>query len=249
MIELKTPREIEKIRVSARTVAECHEIVKGMIAPGMTTRKIDKEVEKYIRDKGGRPSFLGYRDFPATICASINDAVVHGIPNDTPLQEGDVVSIDIGVYKDGFHGDAARTYGVGKIADDVAKLLQVTEEALMAAVDQVRPGNTLLDIARTIQGYGDKHGYGVVREYVGHGIGRKLHEEPQVPNYVNPFIEKVVFQPGLVLAIEPMFNLGTEKVKTLSDQWTVVTVDGKASAHFEHDVAVTEDGPYLLSVL
>jgi methionyl aminopeptidase len=248
MIDLKSPADLEKMRHSNRLVARVHERLKERIVPGVCTVELDQLAEEMIQQAGGRPAFKNYQGFPASICVSINEQVVHGIPNNRALKEGDILSLDIGVQLNGFFGDMAVTLPVGKVSDRAKRLLRDTRDALMAAIDQMREGNRLFDISKAIQEYGESRDYGIVKKFVGHGIGRSLHEPPQVPNYVcggtNPRLCA-----GMVLAIEPMFNCGTGDVKVLDDQWTVVTADGELSAHFEHSVAITADGPEILTVL
>jgi methionyl aminopeptidase len=246
MIAIKRPEELERMRESARIVAEALELAGGLVAPGVSTREIDRGIEELLRSWGATPSFLGYHGYPAASCISVNEQVVHGIPGDRRLQVGDIVSIDVGALKGGFHGDGARTFPVGEITEEARTLLRVTEEALMAGIEAIRPNRRLGAISHAIQSYAEARGFSVVRDLVGHGIGRKLHEEPQVPNFGSAD-SGVLLREGMVLAIEPMINLGGWEVYTLEDQWTVVTRDGKLSAHFEHTVAVAADGPEILS--
>lgn len=248
MIVLKSNAEIEKMRRSNQVVAEVMKALAEMTRPGVTTKDLDRVAEELIRKSGGVPAFLGYRGFPGTLCTSINEEVVHGIPSTKRvLKEGDVVSIDCGVVLDGFYGDHAITFAVGKIAPRTQRLLQITEEALMRGIAQMVVGNRLGDVGAAVQSHVEAEGFGVVRDYVGHGVGRNLHEEPQVPNYGQAGTG-LRLKVGMVLAIEPMVNEGTADVKLLSDDWTVVTADGKPSAHFEHSVAITENGPDILSL-
>jgi methionyl aminopeptidase len=241
------PQEIEGIRHSAQIVGKCLLMLAGEVKPGVSTLDLDRLVEKMIRDEGGTPAFKGYRGFPASICASINEEVVHGIPSkDRILKEGDIVSLDIGVQKKGFYGDAARTYPVGEVSPLATKLMAATQRALEMGIEQARPGNRVSDISAAIERVVTENGFRVVRALVGHGIGRELHEEPQVPNYGRPG-EGPKLTEGMVLAIEPMVNAGTADVLTLSDQWTVVTADRKLSAHFEHTIAIGAQGPRILS--
>jgi len=246
MITLKSKREIEVMRVASRIVTETLEELRAACKPGVTTRELDRISEESTRRHGAQPAFKGYRGFPRALCASINQEVVHGIPGERELKDGDIVGLDFGVIVDGYYGDAAITVPIGQVAPEVTQLLQVTEECLYRGIEQMLPGNHLADIGQAIQEHAESHGYSVVKEFGGHGIGRRLHEDPMVLNYVvdGPGIK---LRPGLVLAIEPMINLGTDFVKILRDGWTVVTVDGKPSAHFEHTVAVTDDGPDILS--
>lgn len=238
----KTSEDFAKMMVAGRCVAAVHEAVRAAVGPGVTTKELDVVAADVTRDHGCRPSFLGYHGFPATICASPNSAIVHGIPDDYTLREGDVISIDSGAIFEGWHGDAAFTVGVGAIPDSVQKLLDVTEEALWKGLRQARVGKRLGDVGYAIQDAAEPFGYGVVREYVGHGIGRQMHEAPNVPNYGTPG-RGLKIKKGMALAIEPMFNLGGPETAVLDDEWTVVTADGSISAHFEHTVLITDDGP------
>lgn len=248
MIVLKSKAEVEKMRRANQVVVEVMKTLGAMIRPGVTTQDLDRVAEDLIRKQGGVPAFKGYRGFPATLCTSINDEVVHGIPSGKRiLNEGDVVSVDCGVVLDGFYGDHAITFAVGQIAPRTQRLLEITQEALMKGIEKMAVGNRLGDVGAAVQSHVESEGFGVVRDYVGHGIGRNLHEEPQVPNYGEPG-SGLRLKAGMVLAIEPMINEGTGAVKLLSDDWTVVTADGKASAHFEHSVAITENGPDILSL-
>jgi methionyl aminopeptidase len=239
--------EIEKIRASAQLVAMTLEELGRAVRPGVTTAELDRLAETFIRDHGGRPAFKGYRGFPASICPSVNEEVVHGIPGGRTLQEGDLVGVDVGVEKDGFYGDAASTFGVGTVSDEARKLMEVTRESLMQGIAQARAGNRVGDISSAVQRTVEAHGFSVVRALVGHGIGREMHEEPAVPNFGPPGRGPRLMT-GLVLAIEPMVNIGGHEVVTRSDGWTVATKDGTLSAHFEHTVAVGPDGPEILSV-
>jgi methionyl aminopeptidase len=216
------------------------------IRPGITTLYLDNLAETYIRDHQAVPGFLGLYDFPNSLCISVNEQVVHGIPNKKPLLEGDIISVDCGVLKDGYYGDHAYTFAIGEVAPEVQQLLEVTKESLFLGIEQMVPGNRIGDISFAIQRHTEKHGYGVVRELVGHGLGKEMHESPEVPNYGKRGRGPVI-KNGLVLAVEPMINLGTRKVKQLSDGWTIVTADGKPSAHFEHNVAVVDGKPEILS--
>lgn len=247
MIKLKSPTEVEEIRRSAGLVADTLEYLRPHVQPGVTTRELDRLAEAFIRQAGGVPSFLGYRGYKYSICASVNDEVVHGLPGPRALKEGDVISIDVGVYRNGFHGDAARTFPVGPIRLDAQKLLDVTRESLMRGVAQVKSGARLGDVSAAIQAHAEHHGFSVVRSLVGHGIGRDLHEDPQIPNFGRAGVG-VVLKTGMVLAIEPMVNAGGWEVETLEDGWTVVSADSSLAAHFEHTVAVTEEGPDILSL-
>ena len=246
MIIYKTPAEIEIMREAAQIVSRTLWLIASEIRPGVTPLYLDKIAEEYIRSQNAIPGFLGLYDFPNTLCISINEQVVHGIPTDRVLKEGDIISVDCGALYEGFYGDHAYTFEVGEVAPNIKKLLEVTKECLYLGVAQTKAGNRIEDIGFAIQQHAEKHGYGVVRELVGHGIGRTMHEDPQVPNYGRRGRGKKI-QEGIVLAIEPMINLGTANVKTLEDEWTIVTADGRPSAHFEHDVAVVNGKPEVLS--
>lgn len=248
MIPLKTPDEIDAIGRAGEIIGRLFEVLPEHIRPGTTTAAIDRFVEDYIRShKGAVPAFKGLYGFPASACISVNEEVVHGIPTvRRVLEEGDLVSVDVGVKLDGWYADAARTFGVAEIDDDARRLLEVTEQALHDGIAQAVPGNRLGDIGHAIQTTAETAGYGVVRDLVGHGVGRAPHEEPQVPNWGRPG-RGLRLTPGLVLAIEPMINEGTPEVRTLADRWTVVTLDRKRSAHFEHTVAICETGPRILT--
>jgi len=247
MINLRTKEEIEKLRRSNRLVAQALLKVREAIRPGVTTAELDRIAEETIRKGGGRPAFKGYRGYPANLCVSVNEEVVHGIPGPRRLQEGDIVSLDLGVLMDGYYGDAAITVPVGKISEEAQKLIKVTEEALHKGIEKARVGNRLYDISHAIQSWVESFGFSVVRDFVGHGIGRQLHEEPQVPNF-GPPNQGPRLMVGMVLAIEPMVNAGGWQVKVREDGWTVVTADGSLSAHFEHTIAITEEGPDILSL-
>lgn len=247
MIILKSPSEIEKMRRAGRIVADTREKVVAAIRPGVTTAHLDAIAEERIREAGAVPNFKGYRGFPATICASINEQVVHGIPGKRVLKEGDLVSLDFGAIWEGWHADSAITVPCGEPpSGEAEKLVRVTEESLEAAISQVGEGNRLSDIGHAVQQVVEGAGFSVVREYVGHGIGQSLHEDPQIPNYGDPG-RGPELRPGVVLAIEPMVNLGGWETRVLEDGWTVVTADGGLSAHFEHTVALTEAGPEVLT--
>ncbi len=247
MIVLKSDREIRLMRQAGRLVAQAHEVVREMLRPGITTAEIDRRVEAFIRAHDAIPSFKGYRGFPASTCISVNEELVHGIPGPRRLEAGDIVSVDIGVIYRGYHGDSAWTYAVGTVSPEVRRLLETTERALMAGIEQARVGKRLGDIGYAIQRVVESAGYAVIRDYVGHGIGREMHEPPQVPNFGEPG-KGIRLRPGMTLAIEPMVSAGDWRTKVLSDNWTVVTADGSLTAHFEHTVAVTEDGPYILTL-
>jgi len=247
MINLKSPREIERMKGASRIVAEILLELRQIVRDGMTTAEIDRLAEDMTRKRNAVPAFKGYRGFPASICISINEEVVHGIPSTKrTLKNGDVVGLDFGVVYDGFFGDSAVTVAIGEIRPEVQNLLTVTERALYAAIEASVPGNYISDVSAAVQRVADEHHFGIVREFCGHGIGRALHEDPPVLNYVQSGKGPKV-KPGLVIAIEPMINLGTEKVKVLEDGWTVVTLDGRPSAHFEHTIAITPEGPEILT--
>ncbi|MDX9745352.1 MAG: type I methionyl aminopeptidase [Syntrophales bacterium] len=248
MVILKRPEEIEKMRASNSIVAEILNELKARVKPGITTRELDRYSEELAKKKKASPAFKGYRGYPFSLCASVNCVVVHGMPSEQVLVDGDILSMDFGIYYGGYYGDAAITVPVGKVSADAIKLMRCTEEALYRAIEQAVPGNRLGDVSAACQEKVEALGYSVVRDYVGHGIGRQLHEEPQVPNYGTRG-RGLKLKAGMVLAIEPMVNQGTHKVKLLQDGWTVVTEDGALSAHFEHTVAITEKGPDILSRL
>jgi methionyl aminopeptidase len=246
MIILKSPEEIERIAESCRIVADTIEAIKNMVKPGLTTTDVESFADTYIKELGGIPAFKGYRGYPASICTSLNDEVIHGIPSKRILQEGDVLSIDLGVYKNGFFGDGAITIPVGQITPALERLLRVTEESLYIGIMNAIVGNRVSDISYAIQRHVESHGFSVVKAFVGHGIGRELHEDPQIPNFGPPG-RGPRLREGMTLAIEPMVNLGSHEVFVLDDGWTAVTADGKPSAHFEHTVLVTSEGPRILT--
>lgn len=246
MIICKTDREVEIMREAGRIVALTHEELVKHIQPGITTKELDTIAEKVIRSYGATPSFKGYNGFTGSICASVNEELVHGIPGKRVLKEGDIISIDIGANYNGYHGDSAWTYPVGKISEDDEKLLQVTRDSLFKGLEEAKPGARLSNISHAIQSYVEPFGFSIVREYVGHGIGQNLHEDPQIPNY-GPQGKGPRLKPGMTLAIEPMVNAGKRYVKTLADNWTVVTTDGRNCAHFEHTIVVTESGYEILT--
>lgn len=246
MISIRRPEEIERIAESGRIVAAALRLARDTVRPGVTTAEIDREVEGFILSQGAQPSFKGYRGYPASVCTSVNEVVVHGIPSERELMEGDIVSVDVGAYKDGFHGDGAWSFPVGRIDEASDRLLQVTREALLRGVDQARPGARLGEISSAIQTHVERSGFSVVRMLVGHGIGAQLHEDPQVPNFGSRRQGPILAE-GMVLAIEPMVNAGGFEVYTESDEWTVVTRDKSRSAHFEHTVAITGNGPRILT--
>ncbi len=254
MIIRKTVAELEKMRRSGLLVWQVHQKLATMVAEGITTYELEVEAEKMILDAGARPAFKGYytqsagSKYPYVLCTSVNDEIVHGMPSKSRiLHKGDIVSIDTGVELDGYFGDAAVTHAVGEINDSVRKLLEITQQSLELAIDKVRPGNRLFDVCGTIEKHVLSNGFSVVREFVGHGIGTQMHEEPQIPNYVDRRNENPRLKEGMVLAIEPMVNLGKPEMKMKPDRWTAVTKDGKPSAHFEHTIAVTENGPWVLT--
>lgn len=248
MIILKSEREIGYLREAGRVVAETHREVAKAVEPGVTTQELNQLAEDYLAHKGAKPSFKGYQGFPASICASVNEEVVHGIPGLRQLKNGDIISIDIGAIVNGFHGDAAVTLPVGEIDEEAEKLIKATEQSLYEGIAQAVVGNRLSDISHAIQTYAENLGYSVVREYVGHGIGRSMHEPPQIPNYGPPG-RGPRLKEGFTLAIEPMLNMGTYEVEVKADNWTVVTKDHKLSAHFEHSIAITQKGPEILTRL
>ncbi len=247
MIIYKTNEEIEKIRANCHLVCKTLALVGSMLKPGAVGSKIDKAAEEFIRDHGAEPGFKGYRDFPWTLCVSRNECVVHGFPTDKPFENGDIVSVDCGVYDKGYYGDAAYTFAIGDVSEETMQLLRITHESLYRGIDMARVGKRLGDVSFAIQDFTQRvNKYSVVRELVGHGLGRNLHEEPEVPNFGKRG-RGVKFIEGLVIAIEPMINLGRKEVKTLQDGWSVVTKDGRPSAHYEHTIAVTKNGPDILS--
>lgn len=246
MIVVKSPRELEKMRAAGKIVAEVLALLESLIKPGVTTAQLDRIAERECRRQGAEPAFKGYGGFPYAICASPNDRIVHGFPDENPLVEGDILSIDFGVLHKGFYGDAAITVAVGEITDPVRRLVEATRASLERAVEKTVAGGRLSDLSHAVQSYVEPFGFSVVRDFVGHGIGRKLHEAPQIPNYGPPG-QGPRLKPGMTLAIEPMINAGVPEVRVLEDGWTAVTQDGKWSAHFEHTVAVTEHGPEILT--
>lgn len=247
MIVLKTDREIGYMRDAGKIVGQTLQELKKAIVPGVTTLELDRIADQYIRHAGAIPAFKGYGGFPANICASVNEQVVHGIPGSRQLNSGDVISLDVGTKLNRYYGDAAITVPVGDVDDELLNLLTVTEESLYKGIEKAIKGNRLSDISHAVQLHAESHGYGVVRDYVGHGIGQRMHEDPQIPNYGPPG-RGPLLKNGMVLAIEPMINLGTPEVEVLADDWTVVTADGKISAHFEHTVAVTDGEPLILTL-
>jgi methionyl aminopeptidase len=246
MIHLKNKEEIELMRKSALLVSKTLGLMAELLEPGVTTLELDKKAEEFIRDNGGVPGFLGLYDFPNTLCMSPNEQVVHGFPNKEPLKEGDIISIDCGVVMNDFYGDHAYTFAVGDVKPEIQKLLKVTKESLYLGIEECKAGNRFGDIGFAIQQHAEEHGYGVVRELVGHGLGRKMHESPEVPNYGKRG-RGAKLKEGMVLAIEPMVNLGGRSIKQLADGWSIVTADNRYSAHFEHDVAIVDGNPDVLS--
>ena len=248
MVVLKTSRELAAMRAAGRISARALKLAGEAVEPGVSTMEIDRIVRKYIESEGAKPSFLGYGGFPASACISVNDVVIHGIPHKGhKLKEGDIVSIDVGAYFEGFHGDNAWTFACGDVSKEAQALMDATREGLFEGIAMAQPGNRIGDIGSAVQRYVEARGYSVVRDFVGHGVGAKLHEDPSVPNYGTPG-RGVRLLPGMTIAIEPMVNAGVHTVKTLADQWTTVTTDGKLSAHFEHSVAITPDGPVILTL-
>lgn len=247
-ITIKTQQQIEKMRIAGKILAQLDEILRNEIKPGITTKQLDTIAENYIRSQGAVPSFKGYGGFPASICTSVNDEIVHGIPSLKMLKAGDIISIDMGAYIGGFHGDAARTYGVGEISDEAQKLIDVTRQSFFEGIQFAKSGCYLNEIGEAIQDYVEKNGFSVVRRYVGHGVGKNLHEDPEVPNYKTvkrgPKLQK-----AMTLAIEPMVNMGTYELKVMKDGWTAVTKDGKFSAHYENTVLITDEKPELLTLI
>ena len=248
MVILKQPDEIDKAKASSRIVAEVLSVLRERIKPGVTTRDLDKIAESVTEKRGAKPAFKGYRGYPYSLCASVNEEVVHGMPSGRVLKEGDIVGLDFGVYYQGFYGDAAVTLPVGRVSEEAARLMRVTEQSLYAAIEQASSGNRLGDISAAVQETAESAGYSVVRDFVGHGIGRNMHEDPQIPNFGKKG-RGIELQTGMILAIEPMVNAGRYRVKILPDGWTVITEDGSLSAHFEHSVAITDNGPEILSRL
>ena len=246
MIQLKTPDEIERMAAAGRILARCHAILRSKARPGVTTGELDKAAERFITSQGGEPAFKGYRGFPGSICASPNSMVVHGIPGPFKLSRGDILSIDVGVVLDGWVADAAITVPVGQISPVARRLLDTTKAALFDAAEQVRPGNRLGDVSHAVKKRVEVDGFSVVRSLVGHGIGRDMHEDPQIPNFGEPGTG-VELLPGMVLAVEPMVNVGDHAIRMGSDNWSVYSQDGSLAAHFEHSVAVTEEGPRILT--
>ena len=246
MVRIRTKREIELIAISCQIVSDTLDMLSDHVKAGVKIIDLDKMAEEFVINCGARPAFKGYMGFPATLCVSVDDEVVHGIPNDRILKDGQIVGIDCGAEKDGYFGDHARTFSVGKITNDKQKLMDITHKSLMLGIAEASPDNFVSDIGYAIQSYVEKYGYSVVRELVGHGIGTELHEEPQIPNYGEPK-QGYRLREGMCIAIEPMINLGSKEIKTDSDGWTIRTLDGQVSAHFEHTIAITSNGPKILS--
>ncbi|MGH9944542.1 MAG: type I methionyl aminopeptidase [Pyrinomonadaceae bacterium] len=246
MIIGKSKKELEKMRAAGRLAGLVRESLRRLARAGITTLDLDRAAERMIRDAGALPTFKGYHGYPYSICASVNDQIVHGFPSNYVLRDGDIISVDVGATLGGFVGDTATTIPIGDVSPEWLELVRVTEECLDRAIEQCRPGRYLGDIGWAVQSHAEAHGYSVVREYVGHGIGRKMHEDPQIPNYGKPGTGAKI-KSGYVFAVEPMVNMGTQHTKTLADGWTVVTVDGRPSAHVEHTIAITEDGPEVLT--
>lgn len=246
MIELKTEGEIEIIKSNGRILARTLKLVEETIRPGMKTKDLDQLAEDFMKNQGGYPAFKGYRGFPSSICISINEEVVHGIPGKRVIEDGQIVSVDIGIFKDGYYADAAYTFPVGEVSAEAQRLIEVTQQALGNAFRFVREGKYISDISHAIQSLVEENGFSVVRDLVGHGIGKRMHEEPQIPNFGSPG-QGVMLKKGMVLAIEPMVNAGSFEIETKGDQWTIVTRDGSLSAHFEHTIAVTENGAEVLT--
>lgn len=246
MICVKSNKEIAKMQKAGKITAGALIAAGEAIRPGMTTKELDTVVRRYITSHGAKPSFLGYAGFPGSACISVNDEVIHGIPGPRKLEEGDIVSVDVGAYIDGYHGDSAKTFAVGEISEKAKALMKSTEESLYIAIKMVKPGVRLGDIGAAIQKYNEENGFSAVREFVGHGVGKNLHEEPEVPNFGKEG-HGIRLTAGMVIAIEPMINEGTAAIKVMPDEWTVKTRDGKLSAHFEHTIAVTSDGAFILT--
>ena len=247
MIVLKSSREIDLMRKAGKITAAARALAGSMVAPGVTTREIDREVRRFIRSHGAEPSFLGYNGFPASVCISVNDEVIHGIPGKRVLQEGDIVSVDVGAFKDGFHGDCAGTYPCGRISEEAERLIEVTRQSFFEGLKYAREGRRLPELCGAIQRYAEGAGCSVVREYEGHGIGRKMHEEPGVPNYVEPRMGRPRLLRGMTIALEPMVNAGGAGIVVMPDGWTVKTADGKLSAHYENTILITDGEPELLT--
>ena len=247
MIILKSSREIELMRQAGKITAAARALAGAMVAPGVSTREIDRAVHRFIKSQGAAPSFLGYNGFPASVCISVNDEVIHGIPGSRVLREGDIVSVDVGAFKGGYHGDCAATYPCGKISDEARRLIEVTRQSFFEGLRYAREGYRLPDLCGAIERYVEANGFSVVRAYVGHGIGAKMHEPPEVPNYVEPKAGRPRFLRGMTIAVEPMVNAGRAGVKVMPDGWTVKTADGRLSAHYENSILITDGEPELLT--
>ena len=247
MITLKSSHEIQLMRQAGKITAAARALAGAMVAPGVTTREIDRAVHRFIKSHGAEPSFLGFNGFPASVCISVNDEIIHGIPGHRVLREGDIVSIDVGAFKDGYHGDCAATYPCGQISEEARRLIEVTRQSFFEGLKFAREGYRLPDLSGAIQRYVEANGFSVVREYVGHGIGRKMHESPEVPNYVEPKAGRPRFLRGMTIAVEPMVNAGGAGVYTMPDGWTVRTADGRLSAHYENTILITDGEPELLT--
>lgn len=247
LISVKSPREIEKMRKAGRITAAARKLAGEMVQPGITTLEIDREVKKFIKSCGAKPSFLGYGGFPGSACISVNDVVIHGIPGHRKLVEGDIVSIDVGAFFDGFHGDCAATFPCGKISQEAQRLIDVTEQSFWKGIQMARAGNRVSDISHAVQQYAEGHGCGVVRSFVGHGVGAKLHEAPEVPNF-GPAGHGPRLVAGMTLAVEPMITAGHWEVRVLADKWTTVTTDGSLAAHYENSILITDGDPEILTV-
>lgn len=246
MISIKSPRDIEKMRAAGRLTAQARALAGSMVRPGVTTGEIDKAVRKFIESHGAKPSFLGYGGYPASICASVNEVVIHGIPGGRKLQDGDIVSVDVGAYLDGFHGDCAATFPCGEITPEAQKLIDVTKQSFFEGIKLAKVGQRVSDIGHAVQQYVESFGYGVVRDFVGHGVGRNMHEAPEVPNY-GAAGHGARLQPGMVIAVEPMVCAGDWRVKVLGDKWTTVSADGSLTAHYENTILITDGEPEILT--
>ena len=246
MITLKSAHEIELMRRAGKITAAARALARDMVKPGVTTAQIDKAVSQFIKDQGATPSFLHYNGYPASVCVSVNDEIIHGIPGKRVLQEGDIVSVDVGAFIGGFHGDCAGTYPCGQVSDEALDLIRVTQQSFFEGIKFAREGYRLSDISHAVQEYAESHGYSIVREYVGHGIGRRMHESPEVPNFGNPGHGPRLLR-GMTIAVEPMVNAGSAAIRQMSDGWTVKTADGKNAAHYENTILITDGDPELLT--
>lgn len=247
MITIKTPREIELMRIAGQITAAARSVGREMVTPGVTTKEINKEIFQFIKKSGAVPSFLNYGGFPGSACISVNDEVIHGIPGKRKVNEGDIVSVDVGAYIGGYHGDCCGTFGAGNISDEAKRLIEVTRQSFFEGIKYAREGYRISDISHAIQEYVESHGYSLVREYVGHGIGRNLHESPEIPNFGEPGHGPRLVK-GMTLAIEPMVNMGAAAIRVLDDEWTVITADGSLSAHYENTVLITDGEPEILTM-